>query len=287
MSTLSVSVLVASVAGDGSLSALLASLRAQVDHEVVVADRTGGGDGPKEGVAWVDAPPETSIPALRSLALSHATGDLVVVVEDHCIAPPGWLERLVAPLRSHPDAVLSAGPVRDVLDGSPTDRAAFLCDYAPFLPGGLLAPPPGMNTAYRATALREALDSIDGETFWEGPVHRRLARRGTLARADDAVLGHSKAFPMPLGVEQRYLQGRHFGAWRTQGLPARARTVVAGASLGMAPLLTARTLRAGLRGGASDVVGLTPLVALLHLAGTVGEAVGALLGGGDALGRIV
>lgn len=295
-----VSVLIASVAGDEGLFALLDSLPAASAHrnvEVVIADRVG--EDFRRRLKHHHSSPlvlasgaSSGIPALRRAALEAAHSDLVVVTEDHCIAPSGWLDRLLAPFAINDRVVAVAGPVQDELRGTVVDRATFLCDYAPFLPS--TRPPediPGINTAYRVSPLRSALASVpdpDGG-FWEGAVHRRLALAGELSFAPDAVLGHRKAFSLSSGLEQRFLQGRVHASLRWSGQPVSARLIAAAGAWALPALLSARTLtRAATRGGMSfDLVRVAPTVALLNAAGAIGEAAGALLGSGDALGRIV
>ncbi len=290
-----VAILVASVASDESVFALVASLSPQLGpgDRCVIADRVGGSHrarlhqlgGP---MVIVEAPPETSVPALRALALDRADAPVVIVVEDHCVVTEGWLTALVAPLENK-GVVLSAGPVRDALRGDSWDRAAFLCDYAPFLSGAAPGSFPGMNTAYRAEMLREALAAVaEEDAFWEGPVHRRLALRGKRAWAPDAVIDHRKHFSPRLGAQQRYLQGRHHAGLRARGLAPGLRAAWAIAGLALLPVLASRTASHAARAGLlRAVLRAGPQVLALHAAGVVGEAVGTTLGPGDAAGRIV
>ncbi len=293
--------LVASVAGDGCLFALLDALSSAppvASCEVVVADRVGGAfldriAGHPVQPVLVTCAPSDGIPAMRRAALSAARGRIAVVTEDHCVPGPGWLDALTAPLRTDPTVVVAAGPIVDSLRGGPSDRAAFLCDYAAFLPG---APDPddrlvGTNTAYRVDALTAVLGRLEAPdaTFWEGPAHRRLSRLGRLVFVPEAALGHRKAFPLPLALGQRYLQGRHHAAWRWGGRSLAARAAAAAGAVVLPGLLTARTVSAAAVGGGSraEIAALAPWILALHAAGAVGEALGAVLGDGDSLRGIV
>lgn len=277
------------MAGDGSLWRLLDSLPASA--EVLIADRTNRlerlHEYPQCRAISVEA--DCGIPQMRARALAEAQGAIVVVVEDHCVAPPGWLDALTAPL-SEEGVVAVAGPVSDGLRGGVSDQAAFLCDYAPYLPHAD-APRslPGMNTAYRASALRAVLEAAGSEGFWEQDAHPALARLGELRYAPSAALLHCKAFPLPLGLQQRFFQGRHHAGRRLLGRPLLRR----GAYLAVTPmlpwLLTARTLGAvwSRTGPSPGLIGALPAIVLLHVAGAAGEAVATVAGQGHALRRLV
>lgn len=265
------SVLVASVAGTGCLLRLLRSLRG-VDAEVIVADRTGASptrarQALARDVTWRSAPGAPLV-RLRRLALDAANTPFVAVVEDHAIAPAGWLGRLLAPLAAH-GVVAVAGPVRDV-SRTATEEAAFACDYAPLARPRRPARLPGMNTAYRAAALRAALGGADPDTLWERAVHPRLD--GDLAWASDAALHHDGRAGWGSALGQRYLQGRLH--------PRRARHALV--TVGLPVLLTGRTLTASGRRS----LPLLGRVGLLHTAGALGELVGALAGPGRAGERL-
>jgi GT2 family glycosyltransferase len=60
----------------------------------------------------------------RNRGLAHSTGDPVCFLDDDAIAPPGWLSRLVAGTRRHPDAGLFAGPVKPRYESKPPRTCA-------------------------------------------------------------------------------------------------------------------------------------------------------------------
>jgi len=265
-----VTVLVGSVAGDGSLLRLLRSLP---DVPVVVADRTGRGERASrrlrgDRLRWLPCPPRTPLAQLRRRALAAADTSIVAVVEDHSVAPRGWLARLVARLTG--EVVAAAGPVRD-LSRTTADAAAFACDYAPLSGSGSPGRLPGMNTAYRADALRSASRGTDPDGLWEGATHTRLADHGRFAWAPDAPLLHDSRATFATAATQRYVQGR-----LQPPRPPRALLTPA-----LPLLLSSRTLRATVSRGR-----LAPHVGLLHLAGAAGELVGAIAGAGRAAQKL-
>lgn len=290
------SVLVASVAGDDTTHAMLDAVLPQLgpSDAVIVADRVGGGFSASlrahgERLTVLERP-GASVPELRAAALAASRGRLVVVLEDHVIPGPGWLDALTTPF-DDPEVVLAWGPVEDTSDGT-VGRVAFLCDYAPFLPEGRPdVAPPGMNTAYHRGALQAAIDREPAllETFWEGPLHRRLGERGRAVRVDSAVVRHHKPFQPGEALAQRFHQGRHLAARRARGVPFDGRVAWVVASATLPPALLRRTVSAARRGGVrrTELVRLAPALLALHAAGALGEAVGSALGDGGSLERIL
>lgn len=290
------SVLVASVAGDETTHAMIDAVLPQLgpSDALVIADRVGGAFSASlrahgEKLTVLERP-GASVPELRAAALAASHGRVVVVLEDHVIPGPGWLDALTAPF-SDPEVVLTWGPVEDASDAA-VGRVAFLCDYAPFLPAGSPdVAPPGMNTAYHRGALQAAIDREPEllETFWEGPLHRRLGERGRAVRVDSAVVRHRKPFQPGEALAQRFHQGRHLAARRARGVPIDGRIAWVVASATLPPALLRRTASAARRGGVRrrELLRLAPGLLALHAAGALGEAVGSALGDGGSLERIL
>src|ERR1700730_4506136 len=87
------------------LDALLAQHDAGV-IETIVATRRGETDQAAlrkayPAVRLLLAPANTSIPALRSLALKQASGAVVAVTEDHCVPCPDWVARIRVAVEQH------------------------------------------------------------------------------------------------------------------------------------------------------------------------------------------
>ena len=91
--------------------------------EIVVIDASSGRlddirRSHEPTVRWVDfqqpAGIRVSIPHQRNVGVREAAGDVIVFTDAGCRPRPGWLERLVAPLRA--DENVTAGVSQD-LDG--------------------------------------------------------------------------------------------------------------------------------------------------------------------------
>src|SRR4051812_11449326 len=129
-----VSIAVACVNGLPYIDDCLASFERQnsrVSYEVIVADRCNRGcreavrKHPNAKLIEVDRP-DATIPELRALAIREASGDLIGITEDHCIAPDGWLDSMV---QAHADGhTIVGGPIENAETRRLVDWAVFFCE---------------------------------------------------------------------------------------------------------------------------------------------------------------
>src|SRR5690348_458556 len=168
-------VVVPSVNGIGELTDCLSALavqRADVDLEVLVADRCGESlrSDIRRHFPWVrilEASPTTTIPDLRAMAFAQARGKSVAVIEDHVIVPPGWARALLD-AQSGGDVVVG-GAIENAAVDSVVDWAAFLCEYSHCivpLPSGPASWLPGNNVVY-PRALLQRYEKVLGQGQWE------------------------------------------------------------------------------------------------------------------------
>jgi hypothetical protein len=78
-------------------------------------------------VSFVAAPPEATIPELRTLGMGHATGDVVALTDDHAIAGERWLEAMLGDAPQNGDAV--GDGTGDACRGSVPDWASHFAAY--------------------------------------------------------------------------------------------------------------------------------------------------------------
>jgi hypothetical protein len=289
------SVVVCSVTGADAILPCLAALREagqEVVLEVLVADRCGeplrasiAGRHPDAIV--IPAPPGTSIPDLRMLALGRASAEAVAVIEDHVIVPPDWARRMVDAIAEGADVV--GGTLYNGATSSIVDRVAFLCEYAPLippLPRGPAVALPGNNIVYRRTVLDRYRDVATGQ--WEDVLHEAMRRDGIrLERRPEIRVEHRLAVGFAAYLEQRYLYSRSYAGMRAlRARPAR-RLLRAAASLALPALLLARIARHAWRARLTrDYVAGFPLLVAFVGAWAAGESVGWFAGPGDALARV-
>ncbi len=167
MSVPAVSIVIASGAGGEFLFRCLDSRREQAaahDAEVIVVDRCGRDTAARiERDYWfvallraeVDHRP--SVPHLRMWGSQATKGDLIAIIEEHCLAGDSWLRKALAGhMRADYGAV--GGPVWDNGYKGLRDWVVYFCEY-----NGSLRPAPdgevrdlnGANIAYRRQLLEE------------------------------------------------------------------------------------------------------------------------------------
>jgi len=108
-------------------------------YEVIIADRLQKSPGAviKEnypGLELIACPSSTSLPGLRTLALDKATGNYIVVIEDHCVPSANWLESIARAFQEAPEGTVAVGGcVENGVNDTALDWASFFCEYSAFL----------------------------------------------------------------------------------------------------------------------------------------------------------
>lgn len=283
---------------------ILETLQALCDQEgshaweVLVADRINDGVSEElterySEVTRIPAPPGTSLPELRTLALDRARGSIILVTEDHCVPSSNWLASISAAFERAPAGTVAVGGcVENGVFETSLDWATFFCEYSYFLkpvhegPGQVL---PGMNVAYR----REVFDNLERETltsgFWETTLHGKLLEQGGLLYStNEIVLFHCKKFSLGLFTRQRFIYSRYYAGLRFAKAERFKRLLACGASLILPPLLLVRMvkqIRAKERLGA-ELLRAMPYLAWFVVVWAVGEMWGYAFGTQGALEAI-
>ena len=297
-------VVLASGAGGDFLFRSLDALREQAQAEraeVIVVDRVGGATRERlqRDYRWLTVLPaasgpdgrKASVPQMRAAGASRATGDVVVILEEHCRAPAGWLAAIRASF-SPGDAAIG-GPILDDARHPPgyvrCDWVVLFSEYHNYLPpwqDGPRALLNGANCAYRRELLVKHATALTSG-YWEVVLHPKLAADG--ATRGLAQLGVHTMGPFRFGyyLRQRYLLARVWGAMQRETAPLGKRLFY----LLFAPLfpflllarITARALKSPYLGQY-----LLTLPHLLPVAFTyvLGEWSGYAFGFGDALEEV-
>ncbi len=290
------SVVIASVNGWTMLEPTLRALDAQAERdrlEVIVVEAVGGATrrallAHRPAVVVVPVDAKRTIPALRHLGVTRAAGDLVAILEDHGAVDPCWAAALIESHRGPWGAV--GGTVENGRPGL-VDRAAFFCEYAPYM-GPVLegesADLPGNNIAYkRPHLLRHAHLLAEGR--WESWINDRIRADGVpIASTNHAPVRHIKPFRLGHFLTQRFHFARSYAGMRRPDQSPARRLIYGLGSVALPALLTLRATRTVLakRRDRARFAACLPLIALFFTVGAAGEMIGYLVGPGDSLGRV-
>lgn len=291
------SVVVPSVNGLGDLLGCLAALesqRADVELEVLVADRCG--DAVRAEVRRLypaarilEAAPRTPIPDLRAMAFAAARGRSVAVIEDHVIVPAGWARALLDAQGG--DDVVVGGAIENAAVDRLVDWAAFLCEYSHCLvplPEGPADWLPGNNVIYPRSLLARYRPVL-GQGQWENRLHDAMRRDGIpLVCRPDIRVGHKKHYTVGEYVAQRYLYARSYAGARVTGASVTKRLGYGVAAVALPPILFVRTVSRVIakRRHRRELVRSLPLLAVFVVSWALGEMVGYVAGPGDSLARV-
>lgn len=268
------------------------------DCEIVIADRIRDSTSERirseyPQVTLVRCDPMTSLPEMRTLAYERTTGEIVAVTEDHCVPCPGWIEIVQGAFArdSEGELVAVGGCVTNGVTARGYDWATFLSEYSFFVPPvaeGECAILPGMNIAYRRSALQKIPRDLLLKGFWETTVHQTLLDDGgRFLSLNRMRMDHRKHFSVGLSSIQRFLYSQYYSGIRFQDDPWWKRIVGALACLALPPVLFARAFKSAREKGlASEFARATPGLLLLMVVWALGESYGALAGPGQALEKI-
>jgi glycosyltransferase involved in cell wall biosynthesis len=292
-----VSVVVPSVTGLPIVAECLQTLIAQegaAEMEILVLDRCGEairavlrGRFPQVQVIAVEGQP--SIPALRALGIERAKGPIIALLEDHCLAQPGWLRAIEKAFATGRRAI--GGPVENGSTDRLVDWAAFFCEYARFcgpVPHGIVPDIPGNNAAFDRQLLQQLQPELRAEV-WE-PVWLARIRQWRVAfhSVPEMAVLHKMSFRYGDFLVQRYHYSRSFAGMRLRGAAWWTKTAYAAGTLFLPGLLLGRLTVTMIRKRRCWQRFLCSLPVLLTflVSWAVGEGVGALLGPGRSLKRV-
>jgi glycosyltransferase involved in cell wall biosynthesis len=292
----SVSVIVASIVGPPFLDECLLSLEKQAREKGAEVIVVACGDAPfAERIArkfpWtrvIHRPQRESVPDLRRHGLEAASGDVVAIIEEHCVAAPDWLERIIE-AHSSPDCGAVGGPVVDYNYRRLRDWVVYFCEYNGYLPpwrDGEAHILGSANMAYSRAVLLKYRDAL-GTGYWEAALHERMIADGMrFVPAPGMLVYHCGPFNYGYYLRQRYLFSRAFAGARNW--PGSRRAVYLLASP-IAPFLLLARMAVRVFDRRCRVGKFLQALPLLVPALTVyvaGECVGYLAGPGDALLKV-
>jgi glycosyltransferase involved in cell wall biosynthesis len=292
------SVIIASGAGGEFLFRCLTSVREQVAKgggEIIVVDRQGDAtrrriarECPEVRVVAAPVGEKPTIPQMRRIGVDNAQGEIVVILEEHCTAPPRWFAAMRSGMRQSDAAV--GGPILDSAFDRLRDWCVYFSEYHNFLPpwkDGERFMLNGANIAYWRAKLLRYRDVLDSG-YWEVVVHPLLAREGAFRALDGMGVRHTGPFDYGYYIQQRYLLSRVWGGTQRGrvSLGRRVLHVVGGPIFPLFLLgrVTQRVHKQGRHVG--KYLATLPLLLPVWVAYSWGEWLGYLLGPGTALERV-
>lgn len=279
------------------LDALLSNTTRKAD-EIIVVTRHGNHAQMRfvqeyPDVHLVAALRGTPITKLRSIGIKHATGDVIVVTEDHCVPSENWLKAVE--LRMSDGYQMVGGAVENGWDARLRDTAAFLTEYSFAIKSkngaqvqdqiGLI---PGNNAAYSRAIVDGVCKTLE-EDRWESFHYADLERSGTRAVYDsEMLLYHRRPFNFFYFISQRFHFCRSFAEMRSKSLSGTGRIKYGIGCAVLPPLLWLRGLKTLV--GKQRMIGTyflcSPLIAFYLCAGAMGEMYGYFFGGGNSLAKV-
>ena len=291
-----VSVVIASIVGPPFIDDCLESVKQQAKNcgaEVIVV--ACGSQDYAERIArkfpWVRVvhrAERVTVPDLRRCGVEAASGEIIAIIEEHCVAAPDWLPRAIAALAAGEYGVVG-GPVVDHAYKRLRDWVVYFCEYNNYLPpwrNGEWHDLGSANIAYSRAVLMKYRDLL-GAGYWEAALHPRLLADGVKFRAvPEMVVHHRGPFDYGYYLQQRYWFSRAFAGARQ--LPAAHKIAYFLAAPLVPFLLLARMAQRVWRRHCrvEKFAQSLPLLIPALFVYVAGEFVGYLAGPGDALLKV-
>lgn len=243
-------------------------------------------------VSTVHLPPDTLFAAAKARGVREAAAPVVVFLEEHARALPGWAEALIAAHRG-PWAAVGA----EVHNGNPSfpgSRSTALMNYHPWLaPAPRAEHPmlPGHNSSFKRDVLLAYGEELERLLRAEIVLHLRLHRDGHRLLLEPAArFQHINEATVASTLRGYFLWNRIYGVQRAADAGwSRGRRAFYVAATPLIPvyflarliLVLARRRPHLLR----RVPAAAPRMLVAQIASACGQAVGLLLGTGDAEAR--
>ena len=215
------------------VASVIESCRA-IDTEIILVDASNDGTAEIAGadfpdVQVIEMPRDTLVPRLWSEGVRRARGEKIALLTANCEVNARWARELAAAIDA--GATGAGGPVALAQDASRVDEAIYFSRYSAFLPSAFsgvkrVRDIAGDNAMYHAASLLRHMASFS-DGFWEVEFHEIIRREGkylVMCAAAPITFGHANTLDMI--SRQRFLHGRHFGAWRVAHRRANAARVI-------------------------------------------------------------
>jgi hypothetical protein len=278
-----------------AIEPVIEALRTQliaVGAELVVVDGTDHGNALDRRVAAVTPElvqvaraPGSDVFELRALGFTEANGEIVAMIEDHCVPAPDYVAAILESHERHPEQAVAGA----VINGSTSrliDRVNFLLVHArnlpprDELPGAAWIPTPS-NISYK----RATVPSDVPERGWLETVHNVALLQANQVAFDDGIIVRHVQSTGRLGTFRNHFHaGRSMGGLARAAIGSRVAQLRWGcrSAIGV-PIHLVRPVWQLRRRSASDrraVLALMPLVVAVSAFDAIGFTCGVLAGAG-------
>jgi glycosyltransferase involved in cell wall biosynthesis len=262
--------------------------------EVVVANRCKDGVNDKiareyPDVKLLDAPERTTIPVLRAMAMRETAGNVIAVIEDHCIVDKEWAGQILEAHRGKYPVI--AGSVENAACDRITDWAAFFCEY-----GNAMKPVPegeadqvvGNNVAYKKWLIERFWPVIE-KGVWDSILHEYITNDNIpLYRKPSITVYHKMSASLWWFIVQKFHFARSFAGMRFPNTMWLRRAVYGAGSIILPVVLSRRIILGAWKKGVfrRELFLSLPFILLLFVSWSFGEFVGYLFGPGQSYSRV-
>jgi hypothetical protein len=240
-------------------------------------------------VKIIDAPKETSIPHLRAMAFQESEGDIVAVLEDHCIVDPDWASTMLAAHRFRYPVI--GGSVENAACERLVDWAHFFCEYSELMnpvAEGEAEGIPGNNVGYKRWVLDRFWSQIE-MGIWDSTLHQQIRNAGIpLYRLPSLKVHHKMSASLWWFLTQKFHFARSFSSMRFADAFWLKRAAYGAAAPFFPFILSQRIFRRVWSSNAHRRALLLsfPIVLLLVVSWSVGEAIGYMFGPGSSHAKV-
>jgi glycosyltransferase involved in cell wall biosynthesis len=292
-----ISIVVTTVNDAHAIDRCLKALEKQqgdVDAEIIVV----GGDRAETAerlrhdfphIKFLHYPERLSIPELRALGEAQATGEIIAVTEDRCVASKNWLAEISrAHSRGYP--VVGGTIEPDGIEGL-LNWAVYLCEYSGLMlpiPEGEVSAVAGNNASYRREVLARA-DMEVKKNCWEFFLHEEMQQAGIKFLCAPTVVVHKNIdFGFLYFLGQRFHYSRSFAGMRRVKMTAPRRAFYAALAPALPMLMLWRIARQVFRKRRYRMKFLLalPLLSAFMISYAAGEFAGYLFGMGTSLLKV-
>lgn len=285
------SIIITSVNGFPIVGECLDSLHEQTvieDIEVIVANRCTNGVGKKikKEYPWVkliEAQPWATIPQMRVLAFREKTGELVAVLEDHCLVKKDWAQLIIDTHNSGFHVI--GGAVENAARDKLVDWAAFFCEYSQYMkpiPQGIVEQIPGNNVSYKKWVIERFMDQFESG-IWDREFHEIIKRSGiSLYSEPNITVYHKMSASLSWFILQKFFFAKAFAGTRFNHQLYFYRFIYGCGSLFLPFILALRiTFRVWNKRKNRRIYFLSfPIMIILLLSWGIGESAGYFMGPG-------